>query len=150
MVDDLIGGILGDEEGEEEEKAMTFDEIRQEVKDILLKNYSNLNDKIENRNRLQKIYKCLIRNNYIYYRNRKDNILENGAYVKYIDMREKEDLKLKNGGFVVSDEEGILGIFFRNRKWKICKENYLIFKKLSKNDMLKITFFEKLRCENNI
>ena len=93
----------------------------------------------ENSLNKQKCFDILI-NNYQYYIPN-NNVLVSGDYIRYISKNNKigNNIYIKVGGFLLDENENNIRITNNNRILKISKKNNYIFRKLTKNDIFRIS-----------
>lgn len=60
------------------------------------------------------------------------NSLVNGDYIRYVNI------KLQRGGIVSSVNDEYIKLFFKKNYWVIKKKDYIIFKKLNKNEIIRL------------
>lgn len=86
--------------------------------------------------------KCLehLLNNYQYYVS-SDIFLVSGDYIRYISKQMKlgNNIYLKMGGFLLDEDDKNIRITNNNRIMKISKKDNYIFRKLTKNDIFRIS-----------
>jgi hypothetical protein len=73
-----------------------------------------------------------------------DNFLVSGDYVRYITKNTKigNNIYLKLGGFLLDEDKYNIRITNNNRIMKISKKDNYIFRKLTKNDIFRISISE--------
>lgn len=136
MEDELIRDILIDIK---ENKLKTINEINEE-KDIILNNIynkfiyfkNNKNNKIETKKGLDG-YKYI-----------KLNELYTGDYIKYLNDKYFYDITLSRGGFVTNINNNMIEILNNNIYFKLNINNYIIFKKITKDECVKLLILENL------
>lgn len=79
-------------------------------------------------------------NNYQYYVPR-DIFLVSGDYIRYVSKNIKigNNIYLKLGGFLLDEDNNSIRITNNNRIMKISKKDNYIFRKLTKNDIFRIS-----------
>jgi hypothetical protein len=139
MDSNLVKLILSEQK---ENDTKSFNEIKQELNIVLgniFEKYLIYENNVEN---LKEIKEKL--NEYQYAR---FEDLNKGDFIRYINPKYFNDIKLAKGGFisVIDDEEGKVQIIDNNNKiYNLKFENFVFFKKLSKEDIIKLTILEAL------
>ena len=77
-----------------------------------------------------------------------NDIIPSGSFIYYIKYNFTDNIKIKftKSGFVTNDDNNIIKIFNYNKYWKIKKNNYIIFRKLTNNELLRLQFSQM--CKN--
>lgn len=77
-----------------------------------------------------------------------NDIIPSGSFIYYIkyNFTDINKIKFNKSGFVTYDDNNIIKIFNYNKYWKIKKNNYIIFKKLTSNELLRLQFSQI--CKN--
>ena len=71
-----------------------------------------------------------------------DSFIPNGRYIRYINLElpyKTKNIILESGGFVLDDNSEYLMMSNNKRFWKLKKNKYLIFRKLTENEILRLT-----------
>ena len=91
----------------------------------------------------QKCFSILL-NNYQYYIP-ENNVLVSGDYIRYISKNIKigNNLFIKLGGFLLDEDDKNIRIINNTRILKISKANNYIFRKLTKNDIFRLSISEQ-------
>ena len=129
------------------------------VNDILSKKRDTINNNMNYINIINEIYRPYelfknnvenkeksledLLNNYQYYVP-SNNFLVSGDYVRYISKKNKigNNIHLKIGGFLLDEDNNNIRITNNSRIMKISKKNNYIFRKLTKNDIFRISISE--------
>lgn len=72
--------------------------------------------------------------------------LNKGDFIRYINPKYFNDIKLAKGGFIseINDDEGKIQIIDNNKIYNLKFANFIFFKKLNKEDIIKLTILEAL------
>ena len=102
----------------------------------IYKPYELFKENIENKQRCLEI----LLNNYQYYVP-DENFLVAGDYIRYVGKKCNygNNLKIKVGGFLLDEDNKNIRIINNNRILKLSKKNNYIFRKLTKNDIFRMS-----------
>ena len=72
--------------------------------------------------------------------------MNTGDFIRYINPKYFYDIKLAKGGFIskIYEEEGKIQIKDNNKIYNLKFENFIFFKKLTKEDIIKLTIIDAL------
>lgn len=138
MDSNLVKLILSENQ---DQKIKNFQEIKNEI-NIVLENifqkYLCYDKNIEN---FKEIKEKLEEYQYVTFDN-----LNDGDFIRYINPKYFYDIKLAKGGFIskIDDEEGKIQIIDNNKVFNLKFENFIFFKKLTKEDIIKLTIMDAL------
>lgn len=77
--------------------------------------------------------------NYQYY-NPRENVIVPGDYIRYININGiGNNIYLKKGGFLIEENDSFIYISNNKHNFKISKKENYIFRKLTKNDIFRIS-----------
>ena len=138
MDSNLVKLILSEQK---ENNTKNFNEIKQDLNLVLnniFEKYLIYENNVEN---LKEIKEKL--NEYQYAR---FEDLNKGDFIRYINPKYFNDIKLAKGGFIseINDDEGKIQIIDNNKIYNLKFENFIFFKKLNKEDIIKLTILEAL------
>lgn len=121
-----------------------LEQYNNEITNVLVKLYEPYIDEGRNRELLNKYYNCL-KDRYMVVNNELetlDSFIPNGRYIRYINLElpyKTKNIILESGGFVLDDNSEYLMMSNNKRFWKLKKNKYLIFRKLTENEILRLT-----------
>jgi len=121
-----------------------LEQYNNEITNVLVKLYEPYINEGRNRELLNKYYSCL-KDRYMVVNTESDSldcIIPNGRYIRYINLElpyKTKNIILESGGFVLDDDDDCLMMSNNQRFWKIKKSKYLIFRKLTQNEILRLT-----------
>jgi len=116
----------------------TTEIIHKDIKNSLLIYFKPFLIYKKNEKNIKDTYKYLLNNNFILINS---NIsLNNGDYIRYFKIKPGigNDLFLKSGGFVYDSNHLFITITNQKYKWKIYFNKYIIYKKLSNNEIFRV------------
>lgn len=69
-----------------------------------------------------------------------NDILPPGSFIYYIkyNYNHLDKIKFSRSGFVTDDNNDIIKIFNYGKHWRIKKKNYIIFKKIQDNELIRL------------
>ena len=113
-----------------------------QISSILFNIFKDLIKSEQDRNKIKKMYE-LLENRYRIVDTTNDdvnNLISSGSFIYYIKYNFNNVLKIgfTNSGFVTDDDNNYIKIYNYNKYWKIKKQNYVIFKKMSQNELFRI------------
>ena len=121
-----------------------LEQYNNEITNVLVKLYEPYINEGRNRELLNKYYNCL-KDSYMVVNNELetlDSFIPNGRYIRYINLElpyKTKNIILESGGFVLDDNSEYLMMSNNKRFWKLKKNKYLIFRKLTENEILRLT-----------
>lgn len=120
-----------------------LDKNNEEISSILYHVYEKRIQNETDKQNLIKMYKFL-ENTYEFVDSNSNNIsdiLQPGTFIYYINFNNiySTSIKFTKNGFVTSDNNEFIKITNYGKYWKIKKQNYIIFKKLSQNELMRIS-----------
>lgn len=62
----------------------------------------------------------------------------NGDYIRYINLNNVPDITLHKGGIVLNTSPERIHLSLKHYHWSISKKDYVIFKKLTKQELVRI------------
>lgn len=138
MDSNLVQLILSEHQ---EQQTKNFKEIKEElalVLDNIFEKYLCYSKNVEN---LKEIKEKLEEYQYAAF-----DELDRGNFIRYINPKYFHDIKLAKGGFItnIDDEEGKIQIIDNNKIYNLKFENFIFFKKLTKEDIIKLTILDAL------
>ena len=138
MDSNLVKLILSEQK---ENNTKNFNEIKQDLNLVLnniFEKYLIYENNVEN---LKEIKEKL--NEYQYAR---FEDLNKGDFIRYINPKYFNDIKLAKGGFIseINDDEGKIQIIDNNKIYNLKFANFIFFKKLNKEDIIKLTILDVL------
>lgn len=136
MEDKLIREILIDIK---ENKLKTHSEIEEENEIILNNIYNKFKFFKKNENNKLETKKGLEGYKYI-----TNNELYTGDYIKYINDKYFYDITLSRGGFVTNIDNNNIEILNNNIYFNLNTNNYIIFKKITEEESMKLLILENL------
>ena len=121
-----------------------LEQYNNEITNVLVKLYEPYINEGRNRELLNKYYNCL-KDSYMVVNNELetlDSFIPNGRYIRYTNLElpyKTKNIILESGGFVLDDNSEYLMMSNNKRFWKLKKNKYLIFRKLTENEILRLT-----------
>ena len=119
-------------------------EINQEISTLLYNLFKNQIKNDQDKNNLKKMYQTLENKFKLVDTTTNDinDVIPSGSFIFYIkyNFANIDKIKFNKSGFVTYDDNDIIKIFNYNQHWKIKKKNYIIFRKLKNNELLRLQF----------
>lgn len=121
-----------------------LEQYNNEITNVLVKLYDPYIDEGRNRELLNKYYYSL-KDRYMVVNTGIENLdsfIPNGKYIRYINLEfpyKTKNIILESGGFVLDDDSDYLMMTNNKRFWKLKKSKYLIFRKLTENELLRLS-----------
>ena len=138
MDSDLVKLILSENQ---DKKIKNFTEIKNEINIILENIFQKYLCYTKNVENLKEIKDKLEEYQYVTF-----DDLNTGDFIRYINPKYFYDIKLAKGGFIskIYEEEGKIQIKDNNKIYNLKFENFIFFKKLTKEDIIKLTIIDAL------
>lgn len=119
-----------------------LNDYNEEMLSILIKVFEPKIKTEEDKKTLMKMYN-LLENEYLLINTDSeelDNLLPSGYFIMYINYENINNSKIKftKSGFVIEDNNDLIRLTNYGKFWKIKKKKYIIFKKFSNNDLLRL------------
>ena len=136
MDNDLVNNILSQKKNSNNDSFLVINNKLSNIVNEIYKPYELFNDNKMNK---VKTLNSLI-NTYQYYIPG-ETFIVSGDYIRYISKENKigNNIYLKKGGFLLDENEEYIRIMNNNRVMKVSKSNNYIFRKLTKNDIFRIS-----------
>lgn len=138
MDSNLVKLILSEQE---DKKTKTFKEIKEELNLVLDNIFEKYLFYEKNQENLKEIKVKLDEYQYVQF-----DDLNNGDFIRYINPKYFHDIRLLKGGFItnVNEDEGKIQITNSNKIYNLKFENFIFFRKMTQEDIIKLTILEAL------